>query len=77
VKHSPFAKDFGSRFEPDGCPSTVLRWEPPSQIGVPIEDEKSRSRLIGESFPQVLNDPTTGGMSCDRRNAGYAADYDG
>src|SRR5205807_2710055 len=34
-------------------------------LGVPIEDEKSRSRLIGESLPQLLNDPTTGGMSCD------------
>src|SRR5712692_67170 len=32
-------------------------------LGVPIEDEKSRSRLFGESLPQLLNDPATGGMS--------------
>ena len=40
-------------------------WNLQAILGVPIKDEKSRSRLIGESLPQLLNDPTTGGMSCD------------
>jgi len=34
-------------------------------LGIPVEDEKSRSRLIGESFPQLLHDPSAGGMWCD------------
>jgi len=37
----------------------------PVIFGVPVEDEKSRSPLIGESLPQLLHDPSTRGMRRD------------
>src|SRR5260370_4926925 len=34
-------------------------------LGVPVKNQKSWRQLIGESLPQLLHDPRTGGMWCD------------